>query len=352
MGSVLRVMKIRGPASSPRRRAPIGPALLLLLGGLSREALAAGVSIETATAEQTARASDRFRAGAEALEAQKLDEALALFRESYDVVASPNSRLMIGRTLARQGKTAEAYLEIQAAVNDAEDAARKNEKYRKTAQAARTELAELRPKVGFVLLRVAGAVSVGGREIADAIQGDPIVATPGTTEIVVRLAGGSEQKVSVEVRAGESTTVDLAPTSAPSVAHAPAAAATVPAAPPPAGDAEPRGIPHMTLAWVAGGIGLAGFATFGVFGLMNQSTYSDLEERCPGGLCPRSASEDAERGRTYQTLANVGLGVGVVGLGSGLVLALTAPGKKGSERAESTPSLVLAPRGVTVRGRF
>ena len=43
-----------------------------------RSAAAAGTSLDGATSEQSASASDKYRAGAEALEAQKFPEALAL----------------------------------------------------------------------------------------------------------------------------------------------------------------------------------------------------------------------------------------------------------------------------------
>src|SRR5262245_2115814 len=122
-------------------------ALTLSLSLFAGAGHAAGVSPDVATADQSSEASDKYRAGVEALDAGKLDQALGLFRASYDVVASPNSRLMIGRVLARLGKTVEAYREIEGAVVEADRAAQRSEKYRKTASAARAELEELKGKV-------------------------------------------------------------------------------------------------------------------------------------------------------------------------------------------------------------
>jgi hypothetical protein len=326
-------------------------ALTLSLSLLAGVAYGAGVSPDAATAEQSSQASDKYRAGVEALDAGKLDQALTLFRASYDLVASPNSRLMIGRVLARLGKTVEAYREIESAVIEADRAAERSEKYRKTASAARTELQELKGKVGLVVVQLKTAVSVGGTEIAASDLGKPVVVAPGKVEVVVRSPGGEEERRTVDVLAGKPTTIDVAPPAA-----APATGSVAPAAPCPAAapaPAQPTGIDQRTLAWVAGGVGLAGLTTFAVFGALNNKTYSELKKDCVGDVCPRSSSDDAERGRTYQTLANVGLGVAVVGLGSGLVLAITAPKSAGGDaRNTRTPEVRVGPRAISVAGRF
>src|SRR5258708_21299079 len=48
--------------------------------------------------------------------AGRLLEALAAFRASYDMVASPNSHLMIARTLRDKGAIAQAYAEYDRVV--------------------------------------------------------------------------------------------------------------------------------------------------------------------------------------------------------------------------------------------
>jgi hypothetical protein len=114
-----------------------------------------------------------------------------------------------------------------------------------------------------------------------------------------------------------------------------------------------NGINQRTLAYVAGGVGVAGFATFAVFGILNNGKYQDLEAQCPGGICPPGTSNDAEAGRMYQTLANVGLGVGIVGLASGAVLFLTAPSPR-TETASLKPTtrLAVGPTSVSLQGKF
>jgi hypothetical protein len=100
------------------------------------------------------------------------------------------------------------------------------------------------------------------------------------------------------------------------------------------------------VAYVAGGIGVVGLATFGIFGLLNSSTYSDLQSSCPNNVCPPGKAEDISNGRTQQTIANVGLIVGAVGLVAGVTLfVLGTPKKKAPEAA-----FILGPDGFFVRG--
>jgi hypothetical protein len=342
-------MKDEGISRSGGRGSPKwlgGPALavMLCLATGSTSARAAGVSVQSATQEQASAASEKYRAGMELFGAQKYADALEVFRKSYDVVASPNTHLMIGRTLSRMGKLADAYREIDATVAEADAAALGSDKYKKTAEAARAELDDLKTKVGFLVVNLATTVSVGGRQIQGGELGRPIVLEPGSTEVVLSLPSGETEKQEVRVQPGTETRVDLAP---------PPAKTVITAAPcPPLKAEHGDGIDQRTLAWVAGGVGLAGFATFGVFGVLDDKKYSDLKDQCPQGVCPRNLSSEAETGRTYQTLANVGLGVGIVGIGTGLVLFLTAPSSHPERVASSLPDVSVGPRSVELRGRF
>jgi hypothetical protein len=140
--------------------------------------------------------------------------------------------------------------------------------------------------------------------------------------VVLEQANGETSTSEVEVIAGQDTEVRFSPKPGEAPASAPC-----PAPPPAAAEARAAsGIDQRTLGWIFGGIGVAGFATFGIFGVLDQSRFDDLESQCNGSVCPPELAEDAETGRTYQTLANVGLGVGIAGVGTGLILLLTAPG--------------------------
>jgi len=310
--------------------------------------MAKGATVDAATPEQSAEASDKYRAGAEAFEAGRFDEALALFEKSYDVVASPNSHLMIARTLSKMNKNAEAFAAIESTIAEADLAASKSDKYKKTAQMARAEKDEMTKKVGFVIVSLPSTVTVGSETLKSPDLGR-VVVSPGKNDVVLRLPGGEETRTTVEVAAGDVKRVDLGiPAAKDGAAPAPA-----PECPPARTVHTSSGIDQRTLAYVAGGVGVAGFATFAIFGVLNNKKYDDLEAQCPGGVCPPSASSDAETGRTYQTLANVGLGVGIVGLATGAVLFLTAPSPK-TETASLKPTtrLAVGPASVSFQGKF
>src|SRR5690606_34506039 len=114
---------------------------------------------------------------------------------------------------------------------------------------------------------------------------------------------------------------------------------------------EKRAFPHRReTAYVAGGLGMAGALTFGVFGLLNHAKYSDLEDECDNRVCNSSQRNDAERGHTYQVAANVGLIVGVVGLGTALALILTEDETPTAKQKGTR--VALGPGQITVKGTF
>jgi hypothetical protein len=105
------------------------------------------------------------------------------------------------------------------------------------------------------------------------------------------------------------------------------------------------------------GVGVVGLGAFTVFGLMNNSKFDDIEKQCAGGSrCPDSLGSDAETGRSYQTFANVGLGVGVVGVATAVVLLISERGSATSEVSAETKTssmeLNLGIGSASVRGQF
>lgn len=331
----------------PGRRSWIALALSMSVIASSaagtRPARAEGASIDEATDEQKDAAKKKYITGMKAFQAEHYDEALGAFRQSYDTVASPNSHLLVARTLARLGRNVEAYKEYTAVIDEANEAAQTQDKYEKTALAARNERAEVTGKIGFVQASVDAVLTVGDEPLDSNAWGKPIPVAPGSVDITLQLANGDERTVSVDVATGKTETVTVEPPRQ-------AAASARPA---PAPEARPNGIPHRTLAWVSGGIGVAGFATFAAFGVLNNKKFDDLKDQCPGGVCPPNLTHEADRGRRYQAVANAGLGVGIAGIGAGLVLWLIAPSQSSKERVQARKTqIAIGPRSVTVKGRF
>jgi hypothetical protein len=94
---------------------------------------------------------------------------------------------------------------------------------------------------------------------------------------------------------------------------------------------------------------------------MASSTYSDLEDQCPDGVCSPDLESDADSGRTYQTVANVSLVFGIVGIAAGAGLIVwdlvdpspsDAPAAEDEATASVRPQLVVGPGAIGLRGSF
>ena len=329
---------------------------LMTVSSASR-ALAEGASLDAASKEQNLAAQKAFEAADVLYDAKHFAEALAAFRASHDVVKSPNTRLMIARSLRELGRLGEAYAEAKAALAEAEAVSERHSRYAETAKAAREDLKGLEARVGFLkvdLGKVADteglSAKIGERSFDAMALGNPVAVTPGSTPIVVTVGDKTfRREVSVEPGSTQTVSVDFAPARSMDSGDK---AETMPPEPAPK---TPENAVHVgpdssmrTWAYVAGGVGAAGFLTFGVFGLLNNSSFSGLEEDCPNGRCPPGRNDDIDAGRRYQLIANVGLGVGIVGLAAGTTLFLL--GSSGSERPQT--ALRIAPGAVSVESHF
>ena len=95
------------------------------------------------------------------------------------MVASPNSHIMIARTLRDKGDIAQAYAEYDRVVVEADQAILRDSKYQATADAARAERGKLREKLTMVIVRVRNPpedlhVVVGDKPIERTEWGKPV----------------------------------------------------------------------------------------------------------------------------------------------------------------------------------
>jgi hypothetical protein len=334
---------------------------ILAVSALSLAALAtplasaAGADPSTATAAQKKEAMDHFTAGKQAFEEKNYEKAAMELGASLDVVDSPNARLELARTLRGAGRLDEAWTEYERVVQDATKFAAKEPRYSKTADAATTERTDVEAKLAFVVVTVAhapagGVLKVGGKTVPPDQWVEPIVAPAGAVDVVLSDASGKElARQTVMATVGQKLPVDL--DAQPPPAPAPAAPEDKPdSGPPPPDTTPPPAISGRAKlrpwAYVTGGVGIAGLATFTVFGLMSNSNYSDLQGACHPG-CPASKSSDIDNGKTYQTVANIGLVVGIVGVAAGATLFVLS---LGGESAPASTGLVVGPSFVGLRG--
>jgi hypothetical protein len=346
--------RLSARGARPLRIALLGAALLA--APLPGRQAAAQPAAAQPSKEQVKKATSHFEKGSRLYDQKKFALALTEFKSSYDTVKSPNSRLYVARCMAQLGETREAWLEFDATATEADERARTEDKYAPTRDTARLERDELNAKIGLVTVEVKNAdptakLRVGGNEVAAERWGKPVPVAPGDVEVVLEPASGSPVREQVAVAAGESkqVSVDAAPPAAPPPVAVASADAEADAGPP------TDRSKLRPWAYVAGGVGVAGLVMFTVAGIMSRSTYSDLEESCGSGPCPADRQDDIDSGQTQQTLANVGLVVGIVGVGAGVTLFLLSRGGSAAPPTETgkvtlTPEIGLGRAGV--RGTF
>ena len=131
---------------------------------------------------------------------------------------------------------------------------------------------------------------------------------------------------------------------------------------------EPKETPQPTemhrkpsvFTWVAFGVGGVGVIGATIFALKRSSTKSSLDGQCNDLHCPASSQGDIDSGKTDTTLTNVFGAIGIVGIGAGVYLLLTAPKEETpAPKDESTAHVHVVPGapganlgGIALTGSF
>jgi hypothetical protein len=302
-------------------------------------------------------ASDAFRKAKVDYEAGRFEPALSGFKTSYERYPSPNSRLMVARSFESLGRLIEAYDEARAVVPEAEEAANTDPKYDATRDSAKELVKTVALKLTLVNVSIrgdatGGTLEVGDRTIDEARWGEPIAVMPGAVQVRLMHDGRLVERTR-DGAAGQTLHVELA-------FDAPVAD-PIDDAPAPSDDDMPLLIPAI----VAGGVGVTGLVLFGVFGGLNNATFSDLEAQCPGGACPQTVADDIDTGQSYQTVANVALVFGLVGIAAAGTLVVfdllddgdgansdSADSDSAASAASMKPRLAVGVGSIAIEGRF
>jgi hypothetical protein len=320
-----------------KSRASLRAALVLALSGMPLTVAHA----EGAAAEHALDPKALFAEAVKLYKAGKFGEALPQFETLSNETLSPNAALYVGYCLKALGRTADAYGAFESSAKRAGN----EERYAETRSAAVAELTDLGLRVAKLVVSPVETppglvVRLDGRPLEPAAFGAHRVLDAGDHRIEAEAPGREAIVETVHVEGGETRTVTLYLKEP----HAEPATDTA------AAHDSRSGL--RIGGFVGVGIGVAGLTTFMVAGLGAKSVHADLEHDCGSAPCLDAAHrDDAERGRTLQTLANVGLGVGVVGAVAGGTLLYF--GYKGHPSAPAVGWSVV-PGGMTanVRGRF
>lgn len=275
--------------------------------------------------------------------------ALEKFRAVAAVKSTSRVRFHIGLCQEKLGRWVEALGAYNLALADARQESAAD--VEKEAEAARASLDVRIPRLTVLRGQTTEAISVSvdGVALGAASIGTEIPLDPGVHTVETSSPGRAPFRVNVELTEGVRKTVDAIPPS--SSGPVPAASAT------PVASDNPSSSPAWP--WLAVGVGAASLAASGVFYLLRQGKVSSLEDACGSEYhCSEAERPVYDSARTYNTLTNVTLGVGVLGVGAGTILLLTAkkPSRSTSSATHPTSSphvgVGLLPSGVTLAGRF
>jgi hypothetical protein len=327
--------------------AAVIPGVALGSGSAHAQPKAKGAGVAAPTEDAAKKATAYFMKGSDFLKAKKLTLALEQFKLSYAAVPSPNSHLYIARCLAAMGDVRAAYAEFDKVIDEATERGKTEDKYLPTRDTAKTERDELRSKVALVTITVVHAtpattVRLGDTEVPREQWDKPFAVAPGAVEARISTGDKPGTSQSATLTAGQTQTLTL------DGAAAPTAVATSNDSAP---TSKPRSSALRPAAIVAGTVGVAGFVMFAVAGSMSQSTYDSLQKDCGLSPCPASRAGDISSGKTQQTLANVGLVVGAVGVAAGATLFVLSLKKSKSAPAPTT-GLMLGPGYAGLNGTF
>jgi hypothetical protein len=261
-----------------------------------------------------------FKEAQEHFDGARYEQALELSRKAHTATQSPNARLYVARSLKGLGRFDEAYEEMTLTLDDAAAKADAEPKYIATRDAAAAELALLKQKIGKVIVAIVEpppgvVVKVNGNAIAPDRIGNPLAVLPGDSIIVVEAEGHERYERTIQIGAGSASTVAV---------RLIKLSDDVPAPTPPPVDPGPRQSGGLSKTWgyVGLGVGAVGLTTFTIFALSAKSTHDQLEEDCGGRCTDPKFQDDVDSGKRAQTIANIGLGVGVIGVAAGVTVLL------------------------------
>jgi len=298
--------------------------------------------------EDAGLAQRHFERGVELYDREDFEGALASFRSSAELVPSPNSSLYIARChrgLQQLAAAVEVYEETLREIRVSGDT---TGRYAQTAEAAQAEMETLERRVGRLVLTGelpgSASIEIRGRDIPVRWLGLPLPVEPGT--ILVRVTSpGANWEQSVRVRARQEVELRLEEPSEEMVE--PDTGIVTPDEPV---DDASGGTP----AWAIGGaigsaaVGAIGWGLAIGFGLAADQRFADLDSQCMGGPCPPELSDTVDEGRTYQTMANVGIVIGSIGTAAAIAFLVAA--LVGGDDDDEAPIAIDATGGIRFRG--
>ena len=305
-------------------------------------------------ATDVAMAESLYQEGARLLGQGKLTEACAKLAESQRLDSGGGTLFLLAECHEKQGKTASAWAEYGEVAALARQKQRADIEARASARVAALELKVFRLTVEPATNRpVAGLeVKLNGRTLDPTALGSALPVDPGEQVIEASAPGYVTVKISVMVgSSGVRNLVTLPPLQKLAVVSAPPLASSAPAVFP-SSSASGRGIP--TTAYLAGGVGVAGFIVGGIFGARALSKARSSNDICPSRQCSDPAAvQDSKNAVAASWVSNLGWGVGFLGaIATVYFVVANRHEAKDSARWQVVPVIENGLGGVRAGGRF
>ncbi len=313
----------------------------IVVPGVLLAALSFTGNVAAQAATSSAEAEALFDAGRAALDRKDYATACERFAGSNKLEPAVGTVLNLAYCNEMQGKLATAWANYREALYKLPPGDSR-------AATAQTRLDALQPRLAYLTLRAVGltkesTVLLDGVTIPVEALGVPVPIDPGPHEVIVRSPGRQTETFDTTVKDAEKAELAVSPgDSNQAASSAPIPQAPAATLPKPLEQPTPPPVEHdqgssSTLGYVLGGVGLASLATSLVTGLMALGKNSSVNDHCqaapsgPARLCDSEGFSAAASGKTLALVSDVTLGVGVVGLGLGTYLVLTAGGSTSRE---------------------
>jgi hypothetical protein len=301
-------------------------------------ALSAALGVAPAAQAQTdpAAAEALFREGRALADAGDIAGACAKFRESARLDPAVGTTFNIADCEERLGHLAKAWTLFGEVVHRLPASDKRHD-------VAKKRVAALEPRLPKLSVRLAATAPAGTRVTRDGVElgaaslGTPLPVDPGEHVVIVSAPGHADRQFKLIISEREIQTLDVEAGPAQSGAiEKPKTGVELDTT---AAPSSSRRSP--VLGYVVGGVGVAGFITGAIAGVLVLQKKGVVDEHCPDKVCDDEGYAAVESGKTLGIVTTAGLVTGLVGVGAGTYLIVRA-GSREDERAAS----------LTLQGRF